>query len=164
MNPKTWFGAVSVFDRAREPWYCCTMDKFEFTQEEKTKLERLGVAALILFGSRAQGLARPKSDYDIGVLLADKRILYNHERRTEVYDALYDITSEKIRQLLNIDIVFLEDAPAELQAHTAKYGIPIFEADPRAFPRFKEYVMLMYADFAPYREMFHRAILSRISS
>ena len=140
------------------------MEEFVFTEEEKRELERFGVAAVVLFGSRAQGLARPKSDYDIGVLVADKGILRSLERRREVYDAVYDLVSGKIQELLNIDIVFLEDAPAELQSHAAKHGVPIFEADPKAFLRFKEYVMLMYADFAPYRELFHRAILSRIPS
>lgn len=138
------------------------MQKFVFTKREKEVLKGLEVEALILFGSRALGLARTNSDYDFGVLLKDKRILRSHEQKIEKYNALYDLLSGAINQLVNIDIVFLEDAPAELQAHVIQHGIPVYEADSKAFLDFKEYVMLLYADFEPYKNLFHRAILSRI--
>lgn len=130
----------------------------------KKELQRLGVKALILFGSQAQGIARKGSDYDIGVLLNDNSVLSSATRRSALYRALHDILAGVIQQLVNIDIVFLDDAPAELQMHVVKYGIPIYEAYAQAFLRFKERVMLLYADFAPYRELFHKSILERIPS
>lgn len=138
------------------------MQKFVFTRQERDVLKGLGVEALILFGSRALGLARANSDYDFGVLLKDKKVLRSHEQRVEIYNALYDLLSSAINQLVNIDIVFLEDAPAELQAHVIQHGIPVYEADKKAFLDFKEYVMLLCADFEPYKNLFHGAILSRI--
>lgn len=138
------------------------MGKFQFTEEEKRSLERLGVEAVILFGSRALGLSRSGSDYDCGVLVKDKRVLKSFEKRKEIYDKLYNLLSEKINELVDIDIVFLEDAPAELQSHTAKYGTPLYEANANAFNNFKEYVMLLYSDFEPYLKLFQKAILSRI--
>lgn len=36
-----------------------TMRKLSFTSEEKESLAKMGVAALILFGSQAQGVAGP---------------------------------------------------------------------------------------------------------
>ena len=128
------------------------------------KLQRLGVKALILFGSQAQGIARKGSDYDIGVLLNDNSVLSSPAQRSTLYRALYDILAGVIQQLVNIDIVFLDDAPAELQMHVTNYGIPLYEADPHVFARFKERVMNLYADFAPYRELFHKSILERIPS
>ena len=130
----------------------------------KSELQRLGVQALVLFGSQAQGIAHKGSDYDIGVLVNDNKILQSPAERTQLYHALYDMLAELIQQLVPIDIVFLDDAPAELQMHVVNYGIPLYEADPRIFSRFKERVMDLYADFAPHRELFHKSILERISS
>lgn len=136
--------------------------EFTFSASEKDELSRVSVTALVLFGSRAQGAANGMSDYDIGVLVADKSCLYDAQKRKETYDALYDILSRHIRKLVDIDIVFLETAPSELQAHVVKYGKVIFESKRSAFARFKERAMLNYADFAPLREMFHKGILARI--
>jgi len=130
--------------------------------QNKEDLKRLGVEALILFGSQAQGIASQSSDYDVGVLVKDNRILQSPRQRSELYDTLYNILSNIIQQLINIDVVFLDDAPAELQMHVVKHGVPIYEESGYAFLRFKERVMLSYADFAPYRETFHKSILSRI--
>jgi predicted nucleotidyltransferase len=129
------------------------MRRFIFTEDEKQSLEHLGVEAVILFGSRALGLSRRSSDYDYGVLVKDKGILKSFEKRKEIYDKLYNLLSEKINELVDIDIVFLEDAPAELQLYTAKYGTPIYEENPNAFNNFKEYVMLLYSDFEPYLKL-----------
>jgi len=144
--------------------YHLNMDNFELTPQEKAAVERLGVEALVLFGSRALGNYRTGSDYDLGVLLRYSKDAAAMERRREIYDSLYELFSSKIKKLVNIDIVFLESAPAELQMHAVKRGIALFERDPSVFARFKERVMLLYADFAPLRELFHKAILSRISA
>ena len=115
-----------------------------------------------MFGSRAQGLARIGSDYDFGVLLKNKNVLKLYEQRKNIYNNIYNLLSENINQLVNIDIVFLEDAPAELQVHAVKYGIPIYEINKKVFNNFKEHTMLLYADFESYRKLFQQAILSRI--
>lgn len=134
-----------------------------FSAAEKSRLKQLSVRAVILFGSHAQGLSNPQSDFDFGILLIERSLLYNNEKRKEIYDILYEILSDKIRKLVNIDIVFLQNTSAELQAHVMKHGIPIFEADKNAFADFKEEVMICYADFAPLRTLFHEGILSRIA-
>lgn len=136
--------------------------EFTFSASEEKELRRLSVAALVLFGSRAQGAANGMSDYDIGVLVADKSHLYDAQKRKETYDALYDILSRHIRKLVDIDIVFLETAPAELQAHVMKHGKVIFESKKAVFAYFKERVMTQYADFAPLREIFHKGIFAQI--
>ncbi|MBI4125471.1 MAG: nucleotidyltransferase domain-containing protein [Deltaproteobacteria bacterium] len=129
----------------------------QFSPAERIKLKNLSVSAVVLFGSQVQGVALSQSDYDFGVLLNDP------QRRKQVYDTLYDILSDHIRKLVNIDIVFLQTASAELQAHVVKHGVPIFEADKNAFADFKAQVMIRYADFAPLRAIFHEGILSRIT-
>lgn len=135
------------------------MVSINFAHDDQALLESLGIEALILFGSQAQGVSRIGSDYDFGVLLKDRKV---HGERVKIYNALYDVLSRTINQLVNIDIVFLEDAPGELQFHVTKYGIPVYEANKKAFLDFKEYVMLLCADFEPYKNLFYGAILSRI--
>lgn len=135
------------------------MNEVSLTTEEKRILERLPIEALVLFGSQAQGTARKGSDYDFGVL--PSRLLSVEERK-KVYDALYDLLSAKIQQLVNIDIVFLPEASMELQTSAATFGILFYERQPHAFARFRERVMDAYADFAPLRRIFHNAILARI--
>lgn len=135
---------------------------FTFSDIEQQTLKDLGISAAVLFGSQAMGTAREGSDYDIGVLLFDGNQRHK-EKRVEVYNILYDIFSSKIQSLVNIDIVFLENAPGELRAHVMKYGKPIFQANPNVFADFRERVMSEYADFAPLREIFHQGILARIT-
>ncbi len=135
---------------------------FDFSDSEVKNFKNLSVEALVLFGSQAQGLADQASDFDIGVIVGDKTILYDANKRKEAYDSLYDIFSSKINRLTNIDIVFLETAPAELQAHIMKYGKAIFEDSLNVFADFKARVMEQYADFAPLRNIFYSGIFSQI--
>lgn len=134
------------------------MAEISFSEAEKNNLDRLGVEAVVLFGSRAQGVADSKSDYDIGVLTAPG--VYG----SKIYDRLYDLLGGKIDGLVDIDIVFLAEAPMELQFHAAKYGRILFEKSAQKLAEFKERVMTDYADFAPYRQLFQQATLQRISA
>lgn len=133
------------------------MNQISFSQTEQLLLRDLGVRAVILFGSQALGIARLDSDYDFGV------ILDTSTDRKKAYDTLYDLLSAKINKLVNIDIVFLDTAPMELQAHVAKHGLALYQSDSRIFADFKERVMNIYADFSPLRTIFSNATLSRIS-
>jgi len=135
--------------------------EIEFSKNDEEKLRDLPVSVLVLFGSRAQGLAKENSDYDVGVLVSDRTIFANREKRKTLYNSLYDILSANIAKLTNIDIVFLEEMPAELKAHVVKNGRLIY-GDPVAFANFKEREMVAYADFAPLREIFQKATLARV--
>jgi predicted nucleotidyltransferase len=126
----------------------------KFSAAEKKRLQTSAIAALVLFGSRAQAMARGNSDYD--VLVIGKKTAAN-------YDLIYDLFASKINRLVNIDIVFSADAPLELKNHVVKYGRVIFQASPAVFADFKAQTMLEAADFAFYRQMFHQAILNRLS-
>ena len=137
-------------------------DKIKFSKYDEKKLRDLPVSALVLFGSRTQGLARENSDYDIGVLVSNRAVLEDEKKRKNLYNSLYDILSVNIAKLTNIDIVFLEKMPAELKAHVIKNGQLIY-GEPLAFANFKEREMITYADFAPLREIFQRAALARIA-
>lgn len=126
------------------------------------RLEKLGVSTVYLFGSQAADAAKNYSDFDFGILLKNYKILFDFEERKKIYNELYDIFSGKIKRLVNIDIVFLQDVYLQLQYHAISRGKIIYEADPKFSADYKERVIEKYADFAPIRKEFHQAILERI--
>jgi predicted nucleotidyltransferase len=126
----------------------------ELNLVEKEKLKNLGVKALILFGSQAQGIANSNSDYDFYVV---------GNKNNETYEFLYDLLSNKINKQINIDIVFEEEATMELKNHLVKYGQVIYQENENVFPNLKAQIMTLYQDFAPYRQMFQSATLARIN-
>lgn len=136
------------------------MDTIVFTPSEQEALRYLGVTGVILFGLQARGIAGEASDYDIGVI----RVSHDAVYEKDLYDGLYDMLSRKIGKLVNIDIVFLDAAPLELQMHVARYGNLLFEVKRGVFATFKETMMIQYANFAPYRRMFQEQLLRRIPS
>jgi predicted nucleotidyltransferase len=152
-----------VVEGEAQKCYDKIMQQFVFSENEIRLLENLGLEALILFGSQSRGAANALSDYDIGVLVRDPSMLARRDIRNALYDALYDVCSSKIQRLVDIDIVFLAEAPMELQNHAATFGKVLYERTPSSFANFRERVMDMTADFAPIRRIFHSAILSRIA-
>lgn len=125
----------------------------ELNTKEKNKIRELGINALILCGSRAQNIASVNSDYDFLVIGPTGK---------KIYDALYDLLSENINKLIDIDIVFESEAPLEFKNHAIKYGVVLYEKSPSVFANFKQKLMIEYADFAPHRAIFSNATLSRI--
>jgi len=125
----------------------------EFNKNEIQKVKGTGILALILFGSQAQGTANEASDYDFFVI---------GKKSKETYDLLYDILSDKVNRLVDIDIVFDELAPLELKNHVSEYGQVLFEANRHVFADFRQKTMIEYSDFAPLRAVFTNATLARI--
>lgn len=130
-------------------------------QRLAAEFEPLNIAAIYLFGSRAQGLARKTSDYDFGVLL--QRPVGHGPRRRELYDRLYALFDGLVGEPTNLDIVFLHDAPIHLRQHVIRHGIVLFETDPILRGRFHERTMTETADFEFHRKRFEAATLKRIS-
>lgn len=126
----------------------------EFNIEEINLLQELNVEAVILFGSQAQGVANENSDYDFLVI---------GKKENETYNKLYDLLSAKINKLIDIDIVFEDNAPLELKNHVVKYGKVLYEKNSSVFADFKEKTITEYSDFAPLRRIFQSATLARIS-
>ena len=125
-----------------------------FSDDEIGSLKKVGVEAVVLFGSRALGIAREGGDWDVGVI---------GRRSKEAYDVVYDLMTAKINQLVDIDIVFLWETSLELQRRVANYGKVIYQESPNVFADFRQQVMLYYSDFAPLRAVFAKAAVGRIS-
>lgn len=137
------------------------------TPQQEKELTVLGVATLYLFGSHAQGVAGPLSDYDFAVLLHDPALLRVPAKKEALYDALYTLLSPLCpRDLTNdvIDIVFLDErrTSLELQMNVIRNGTVLFDGDPRRRADFTEVVMERYCDFRPILDLFDRTILQSV--
>lgn len=76
------------------------------------------VKDVILFGSRAKGVANEFSDYDICIVLKND---YDWKLRNRIYDALYELDI-KHNILLDIHIISVKEIATSLRAKQ-----PIFE-------------------------------------
>lgn len=133
----------------------------KIAQETIDGLSQLGVSTLYLFGSRAQGISGPISDYDFGVLLNDPRLI--SEGSQCLYGKIYDLLQDVVDEKSNLDIVFLDVANCQLRFHVVNYGRVLFETDALKRGRFIEKTLLEHADFTPHRLRFEEATLARIS-
>jgi predicted nucleotidyltransferase len=115
------------------------------------------VVAVYLFGSVAQGRARPQSDVDIAVLLAadlDEEACFNRRLRMgwEVERVIGRPT----------DLVVLNDAPPLLQHQVLKHGRLIFERDRAARVEFEVRAGKIYADLKPMSDFFTKVLFQEI--
>ncbi len=133
------------------------------TNEAEQKLRELGVTAIYLFGSRAEGTARPGSDYDFAIIMNDAQQV-SPNIPMDLYGALLDILNTAIikRDFKTIDLVFLQRVPLYYSMNAFKYGKLIYDGDPQARLRFEERVRLMYMDFEPYRKALEEATLALV--
>ena len=77
--------------------------------------QKYNVDKIIVFGSRAKGIHRERSDIDIAVLGGD-------------FDGFYWDIKENVWTLLMFDIIDLSERISdELQAEIEKYGVTIYE-------------------------------------
>jgi predicted nucleotidyltransferase len=102
----------------------------------------------LLFGSRVTGGARPDSDWDLAVYLADE---LTPEERAATRDRLVVAIEPRDR----VDLVILNDAPP-LLAHRALCGEKLFSRDEVAFVRFAVRILAAAGDEAYWRELHAR--------
>lgn len=129
--------------------------------EQEREIKNMGVEAVYLFGSRAQGREGPASDYDYAVLMPRK----GFSKGDPLYFKLRDLLSAiSPRDLENdvIDIVFLRDAGLELAFHVIRYGLVLFDANPKERLRFEEKTCLLYYDYRPVLQKMDAAILEAL--
>ena len=115
------------------------------------------VLVAYLFGSYARGLETPRSDVDIAVLLSEVP-----ERPLEYY--LY-LERELAKVLeMDVDLVFLNEAPPLLKYQVIKYGRLLFSRDERVRVMFEAKSLCEYLDFSRvlrrYDECFMRRVLA----
>jgi predicted nucleotidyltransferase len=123
----------------------------------KAKIEKLGVAIVYLFGSKATGRTSRLSDIDIGIVL-ETPASERHSRT--LYHMLYQLFSE-VYPRSKLDIVFLQTASLSLQYAAINEGKIIFEEDPRHTADYEQGVTNQYLDFRPVLDFFDRVTMER---
>ena len=78
------------------------------------------IEALILFGSRARGTHRERSDIDLAVICP--------KASRNDWHRMGDIV-ENARTLLKIDLVRFENAPESLKKEILSEGLPLYERE-----------------------------------
>lgn len=132
----------------------------QFTASDQTQMRALGVSALYLFGSHAEGAASERSDVDIGVLLHDPRVLSGDTM--PLYLALFALIGRYVPNSDRLDIVFLQRTPLELRYDVVTHGVPLFQIDEGARLDFEERTVIAYCDFRPLLRRFDRAIIEDV--
>lgn len=61
-----------------------------------------------------------------------------------------------------MDIVFLNEAPLQLQFQVIGKGTVLYEGDPITRADYHERIFEAYADFLPYQRMFEQATIARL--
>ena len=136
------------------------MDDRGLTRIREAVEEIPGIAALLIFGSRARGKARPNSDLDVAFLpdsdyRPPKRLA--DDLRVRISVALSDLAPEG-----RVDAVPLDRAPATLRQRVMEHGQMVLCRDPAAWKKLRLRTMKEYGDQQWALSMFRRALRQRI--
>jgi len=130
-------------------------DSFKFSSKAISKMKKLKVGIVYLYGSYAEKVNRYNSDFDLGVVFQDLAVLKNSLR---LYSELYDLFSNELPVTFQkeVDIVFLQRAPISLKFEAINKGKVLFETSPYLRVKFEEEVIRKYLDFAPYLKEYEK--------
>jgi predicted nucleotidyltransferase len=116
------------------------------------------LAAIYIFGSRAEGKARPWSDVDLAVVLregldADARW---GKRLALLADACQRLGTDAV------DLIVIEDVPAPLGHRVLKHGRVLSDIEPRRRTAVAERVLRQYLDEAYLRGVLDAGLAARL--
>ncbi len=113
------------------------------------------VLVAYVFGSYAKGVATPRSDFDIAVLLSE-----TPQRLLDYYLHLINRLSEVLGD--SIDLVILNVVPPALKHQVIRYGKPIYIRDEQARIVFEARAISEYLDFARILKRYDECLMRRI--
>lgn len=114
------------------------------------------IVAAYLFGSRAIGRARERSDVDVAVLLDEEDSVARFERRLRLMTEVSDVCGREA------DVVVLNDAPPVLQHQVLRHGRLLYERDRRARVEFEVRAGRIYADLKSMYDFFTEVLFKEI--
>lgn len=126
----------------------------------RKETEKIGIGIIYLFGSHAEGVSNSRSDIDVGIVFRNPDMI--KENTFKVYNKIYQMFCNILPGYeQNLDIVFLERAPLELQFDVVKHGKILYEVSVDFRLNYEEHITLLYADFYPILQETNQAILDR---
>jgi len=112
-----------------------------------------GVRAVYLFGSHAEGSARPDSDLDLAIVPRDR----------SVREKKLDIVTDLIRQGIDhVDLVFLDSDDLVLQYEAVCHNHVVYQTPDFEPGTMYSHVIRRYLDFLPYLERQREAYKRRL--
>jgi predicted nucleotidyltransferase len=111
-----------------------------------------GIAALAIFGSRANGTARPDSDLDVAVLPEPGDGISRRNLQVAVAVALADLAPEG-----RVDVILLDEAPELLRHQVLSTGRLVLCRDGRAWRDLRVQTMREHGDREWARDLLRRA-------
>ena len=126
--------------------------------------EQPDVVAAYLFGSHAEGRARPQSDIDIAVLLSAQPANANIDDAMARFDRRMELEGEIERfiQGKKLDLVVLNRAPTLLKRQVLLKGKLLFDHAFEKRIHFEIMTSKLYDDWKPMHDFFTRALLNDI--
>lgn len=115
-----------------------------------------GVAVAYLFGSRAEGTARPESDHDVAVLFSAPEPAF--DATVALGDGLTEVLGTPV------DVVDLDRAELELRGRVAEQGLLLFSADEPRRVAFEVDARIRWIEFRPVLEETTRSYLRRVAA
>ena len=126
--------------------------------------EQPDVVAAYLFGSHAEGRARPESDIDIAVLLTERPagdttddVMARFDRRMELEGEIGRYISGR-----KFDLVVLNRAPVLLQHQVLANGYLLYQGNVGKRVDFEVRTSKLYLDLQPLQDFFDKALFQDI--
>ena len=116
-----------------------------------------GIAALAVFGSRAQGTHRPDSDLDVGVLPESGAAQDRRHLQADVAVALAHLAPAG-----RVDVVLMDEATDLLRQRIMETGRLLLCRDARAWRDLRVRTMREYGDSEYYRRIYREAQKRRL--
>jgi len=114
------------------------------------------VAVAYLFGSRARGDFKEKSDFDFAILLSKSfKNPYDFVRLLGKLADVLNVGDEKV------NLIVLNDASLELAYKVISEGSVIFERDPERRVDFEVRILKLYLDFKPVSDQMFKALIRK---
>jgi predicted nucleotidyltransferase len=119
------------------------------------------LVAAYLFGSRAVGTDHAESDVDVGVLFDHAAVPLPAERARRAVRLASELIGETHSN--RVDVVVLNDAPAELAASVVTRGIRVLCVDAETDHAFRRRTVSLAADQAPFLRRARRLKLAALT-
>jgi predicted nucleotidyltransferase len=119
---------------------------------------RKQVTAAYLFGSQARGSAGPKSDVDVGVVVAG--LPSGGVERVERVAAMQADLEALLRR--DVDLVLLDEAGPDLLHRVLRDGVLLHEGDHRRRLEFEVQARNAYFDLLPILQRYRRTVLGSL--